>query len=464
MINLLNCKMKKIYKLILLTSLYGTTAILGCKKYLEVKSDARLVVPTSISDAQGLMDDAANMNLRTSPSYGEATADDIFLPPTSYQAVGNTAQDVYTWKPTPYQFVNDWSLGYLAIYNSNLCLEILDKVTRLSNNAGEWDNAAGSAHFYRAYYLLMLTGQYGLAYDENTASNDLGVSLRLQTNFNIPSNRATVAECYQQVIDDAQKAFQLLPNYAAHQMRPSKMAAAALLARCYLYMHNYETALKYAREALALNSQLINYNGDADLISLSSTTPFRKFNKETIWYAELSGGFGVHALLRARIDSNLYASYAANDLRKTAYFRAAAPYQQFKGNYTANINVNFSGFATDELYLISAECKAWLNDVDGGMADLNTLLKTRFKNTATYVPLTAANRAEALTKIRTERRKELVLRGLRFYDIKRYNKEGANINLTRVAAGQTYTLKANSGYYALPLPTDIIQLTGMAQN
>jgi len=456
--------MKRKYTIAIIVGLYATIAVLGCKKYLEVKSDAKLVVPTSISDAQGLMDDAVNMNLRTSPSYGEASSDDIFLPPTSYQAVDERAQDVYRWIPTPYQYLNDWSLGYLAIYNSNLRLEILDKVERNSSNAPQWDNAKGSAHFYRAYYFLMLTGQYGLAYDENTADQDLGVSLRLQTNFNIPSNRATVAECYAQVISDAEKAMQVLPNIAIHQMRPSRLATAALLARCYLYMRKYDLALQYAKQALAINNNLMNYNGDTDLNLLSSNTPFKKFNKETIWYAELSGGFGIQALLRARVDTALYASYAANDLRKTAYFRAAAPYQQFKGNYTANVNANFSGLATDELYLISAECKAYLNDVEGGMADLNTLLKTRFRNTAPYVALTASNRLEALAKIRTERRKELILRGLRFYDIKRYNKENANLALTRVVAGQTYTLKANSKYYALPLPTDIIQLTGMPQN
>ena len=456
--------MKKIYQILLVVGLYGTTAILGCKKYLEVKSDAKLVVPVTLNDAQGLMDDAANMNLRTAPSYGEMSSDDFFLPAASYQAVGTRAQEVYTWQPTPYQYGNDWNLGYLAIYNSNLCLEILSKVTRSNVNAGEYDQAQGSAYFYRAYYFLMLTGQYGLAYDENTATKDLGIALRLQTNFNIPTTRATVAECYRQVIDDTEKALRLLPNYATHAMRPSKAAAAALLARCYLYMHQYEKALEYNLQAMTLNNKLINYNGDTDLTTLSSNTPFKKFNKETIWYAEMSSGFGLLAIARSRIDTTLYNSYASNDLRKTAFFRAAAPYQQFKGNYTANININFSGLATDELYLNSAECKAWLNDVTGGMADLNTLLKTRFRSTVAYTPLSAANRTEALNIIRRERRKELVFRGLRFYDIKRYNKEGANLDLVRMVEGKTYTLKANSAYYALPIPTDVIQLSGIPQN
>jgi len=456
--------MKKLNNLYLIISLLSIFTVIGCKKYLDVKSDLKLVVPKTLSDAQGLMDDANLMNLRTTPSYGESSSDDYFLPPAGYQATLVDGQDVYRWKPVPYKFGIDWSQGYLAIYNSNLCMEILQNVERTDGNGQQWDNAMGSAFFYRAYYILMLTGQYGLGYDEGSSNKDLGVVLRSSSDFNIKSVRSTVEECYQQVINDASAALNLLPNYPQHLMRPSKGAALALLSRCYLYMHKYELALKFATEALAFNNKLMDYNSDSDIVGLSGNTPFKKFNKETLWYAELSGGFGIQAILRARIDTTLYASYNANDLRKIAFFRAASPYQQFKGNYTANINNNFSGLATDELLLTSAECKAYLNNIDDGMKDLNTLLKSRWRNTVIYQPLTASNREDALTKIRTERRKELLMRGLRFYDIKRYNKEGLNLNLTRLINGQIVTLPANSPFYALPLPVDIVDITGIQQN
>lgn len=442
---------------------YSVAIFSGCKKYLAEKSDLRLVIPKTLSDAQGLMDDVNFMNLKT-PSYGESSSDDYFLPPASYSAITAIAQDIYTWKPTPYRYQNDWSFGYLAIYNSNLCLELLQDIERNGSNNAQWDNAKGSAHFYRAYYFLMLTGQYGLAYDESSSTRDLGIPLRLESDFNIPSVRATVSDCYQQVIKDATVALELLPDYPQHVMRPSKGAAGALLARCYLSMHKYDLALKYATGALGLNNKLMDFNGDPDVAALTGNTPFKKFNKETIWYSELSSGFGIHTISRARIDTMLYDSYSVNDLRKTAYFRLAAPYQQFKGNYTANVNQFFSGLATDELYLISAECKAYLNDMEGGMNDLNTLLRTRWKRSVSFQPMTASNRLDALNKIRLERRKELLMRGLRFYDIKRYNKEGANLNLTRMVNGKVVTLSANSPFFALPLPTDIIEVSGMQQN
>lgn len=78
--------------------------------------------------------------------------------------------------------------------------------------------------------------------------------------------------------------------------------------------------------------------------------------------------------------------------------------------------------------------------------------------------MTANSHAEALNIILKERRKELLIRGLRWSDLKRYNRGGANITLTRTVNGQTYTLSPNDLRYAVAIPEDIITLTGMPQN
>jgi hypothetical protein len=49
-------------------------------------------------------------------------------------------------------------------------------------------------------------------------------------------------------------------------------------------------------------------------------------------------------------------------------------------------------------------------------------------------------------------------------DIKRLNKENANIVLVRKIEGQAYTLQPNANYYALPLPADVIKASGIPQN
>jgi hypothetical protein len=53
---------------------------------------------------------------------------------------------------------------------------------------------------------------------------------------------------------------------------------------------------------------------------------------------------------------------------------------------------------------------------------------------------------------------------LRWMDLKRLNKIGANITITRTLNGKTYTLVPNSPRYAIELPPVVIGLTGMPQN
>jgi hypothetical protein len=166
---------------------------------------------------------------------------------------------------------------------------------------------------------------------------------------------------------------------------------------------------------------------------------------------------------RAKIDSSLYQSYSTNDLRKQLYFKNNnnGSYA-FKGSYDGT-SLLFSGVAVDEVYLIRAECLARTGNTTAALNDLNTVLEKRWKK-GTFIPFTASTPGEALTLILTERRKELLFRGLRWSDIKRLNKEGASITLKRILNGQSFTLQPNDPRYALPIPEDIIELTGMPQN
>ncbi len=435
----------------------------GCQKFLDVKSDNKLVVPQNLSDIQGLLDDAATMNLRTTPSYSETASDDYFLTPAAIAPLAIYA-NAYIWQPLDYRFQNDWSVGYLAIYNANLALELLEGVNRTASNAQSWDNVKGSALFFRAFYELALTTQFGLAYDAQTSQSDLGIVLRRSSDFNIPSKRYNVAECYAAVLQDLNEAVPLLPEHPQHVFRPSKAAAHALLARTHLYIRHYPAALNETEKALSIKSNLMDYNNDTDLFSLSAAVPFKPFNKEVIFYTEMFSGFGLHISNRATIVPELYSSYHNDDLRRSAFFLATGTNQRFKGSYASHATALFTGLATDELYLTKAECLAQTGQLIQAMETLNHLLKKRWKNTVTYPNLTATDQTDALQKIRNERRKSLLMRGLRWMDLKRWNKEGANLSLTRTLDGNTYTLAPNSPRYALPLPADVIEQSGMPQN
>lgn len=438
-------------------------AITGCKKFLDAKPDDQLAVPETLEQLQALLNYPDKMNYNLTPIFGEASTGDYYITDAAYNAA--EFREIYIWQLKEYSFANDWSEAYEVVYVSNFVLEGLQKITVTESNRLHYNNAKGSALFHRAHNFLNLLWVYAKAYDASTANTDLGIALRSASDFNIPSVRSSVKEAYQRVLADTKEAAALLPDLSSHALSPSKAAAFALLARTYLSMRFYDSALVYANKALALKSTVMNYNNDADIPDgINASTPFKRFNKETIFYSEMGTTFGINGIYLALIDTTLLASYNTNDLRKRAFYTGAANSYSFKGSYTGNSNQYFTGITTAEIIYIKAECMARAGQWNEAMVLLNDLLQTRWDNTVAYVPLTASSAATALQLILAERRKELYMRGLRFIDIKRLNKEGANITLQRTIAGQTYTLPPNANYYAIPLPADIIQLTGMQQN
>jgi len=431
----------------------------GCSKFLDKKPDKKLVVPTKIADLQALMDNINTMN-HSNLWFGEASADDYYLTTDTWKSVSSEYnRAAYIWGEELFgdRAVNSWLNTYLAIYYCNVVLDNIDKVTIATNQQEELKNVHGIALFFRGFTFHRLATIFANSYDEKTADQDLGIPLRLNSDFNQKSIRSSVGQTYAQIIKDLTQAAQLLPNYQDFTFRPSKCAAYGMLARVFLSMRKYDKALLYADSCLQLNNSLLNFN---DLDS-SAIYPIPQFNNETILYAD--GGNPPVTTYYAKTDSNLYNIYSKDDLRKPIYFETNSDGSHtMYGNYSGGGTL-FYGLAVDEQYLIKAECLARSNKISEAMATLNKLLITRWK-AGTFIPFTANNSQEALSTILKERRKELLMRDLRWQDIKRLNKEGANISIKRIIDGQTYVLPANSPKFALPLPEYIIKMTGMPQN
>lgn len=447
-------------------------SILSCKKFLDKKPSNAITSPTRIADLQALLDDASIMNQLRTPSAGEAASDDYHLVPGIYTKMlaaysGNLIEPAYTWRPYELLYGNDWSINYMPVYNANYCLDMIGDIP--SDESDHWKNVYGSALFYRAYYFLQLCWVYGKAYDSETYNKDLGIVLRLSSDFNIPSKRATVKESYDQVIMDAKKSVDYLPDFPLHVYRPSKWAAYGLLARAYLSMREYDSAYKYADQCLKLKEDLINFNGDDDLLGLTKRSPFKRFNKETIFYTEMNTA-ALYILVYPEyiaIDSILLSQYKEGDLRRKGYFSGNSGFYNFKGSYTQSANY-FTGLAVDEIMLIRSEAAARINKGSAtilrALNDINKLLSNRFDQSY-FTAIENLTQGQIIDAIVKERRKELLFRGIRWIDIKRLNKEGKNIVLRRVLDdGSEYELQPNSNYYALPLPIDIIKSTGMQQN
>lgn len=435
----------------------------SCNKFLEKKPNQKLVVPTTLRDLQALLEDPLNINYAM-PVSGELSAGDLYVPDNVLAELDESVRNLYLWnKANLFATTNEeWALLYKVIYRCNIVLEEIEKITPVTGEQEQWKAVKGNALFLRASSYTQLAWLWSLAYDAQTAASDPGVALRLSANFNEVSRRTNIENSYRQIISDLEQASQLLPVISAHVITPCRPAAYGQLARVLLSMQEYDKALAYADSSLALRSELMNYN-NSSFINGASAFPFTRYNPEMLY---LSGSRLTTAFDKGIADTTLYDSYEANDLRKTLFFNGRKTVlSYFRGNYEGknSSGVLFFGPAVDEMYLIRAECRVRKGIIDQGLSDLNTLLRSRYK-TGTYNDYTGLTATEAIHLVLHERRKELIFRGLRWSDIKRLNKEGANIALTRKMNQEVYRLEPNSPRYALEIPQHVIDLSGMQQN
>jgi tetratricopeptide (TPR) repeat protein len=435
----------------------------SCKKnWLEIKADKKQAIPSTLKDYQLLLDFDGQINGVSNP-LGEIASDGHYVLDGVFSTALGNVQNAYTWRQSiPYSQVLSWNETYTRIFYCNMVIEGLKNINAESTAEREdWNNITGQALFLRAEAFYQLSQLYAQPYFNATAHIDVGIPLRLKSDITERSNSSSVKETYDQIIADAKESINCLPSIALYPTRGSKTSALSLLARTYLCMENYDSALTYANKALMEYSVLYDYN----LIS-SSAPSVGLFNPEVIFHTHFSSS-GTSNFLTSNclIDTAHYKLYSDNDLRKSVFFRTNANKTiSFKGNYNNNVNQIFCGIATDEIYLIRAECYARKDSVSKAMTDLNTLMVKRWKNNGTWKPFTATNAEEALVQILVERKKELILRGIRWSDLRRLNKdERFKTTLHRTVLGTQYSLSPNSFKYTFPIPNDVIQLSGLTQ-
>src|SRR5690606_13863746 len=191
-----------------------------------------------------------------------------------------------------------------------------------------------------------------------------------------------------------------------------------------LDIRQYDAAERYADSCLTLYNKLVDYN----TLDRSAAAPFSNTNDELIYSAMTFGSYNFTAGSRgspARIAEELIDMYEVDDLRLALFFTEDPDGKRWKKRGYGGQAYPFTGLATDEIYLIKAECMARRNEVAQAIEILNTLRRHRFDNTKPFVQVDAADGEEALQKVLDERRRELVWRCLRWQDIKRLNLEGA---------------------------------------
>ena len=443
----------------LLLILFLPVMVACSESFLDIKPDKKLVVPSTLNDLQALLDyfDVHNAN---TPGMGELSSDDYYVLYDRWNTLSSPyMKNGYIWAKEIWEGSSsiDWNNRYQQIFYANYVLEGPTKTER-DVDPGYYDRLKGTALFYRAFAYYQLAQEFCAPYDQSSSMSGYGLPLRLTSDLNVHTDRATVKETYERIVTDLMEALDLLSGNDPYKTRPVKAAASTLLSRVYLTMQEYDKALTYAETTLAFNYKLIDFNS----LKTSAAYPMERFNSEVIFHSQMTQ-YTPLSSSRLIMDSTLFRSYASNDLRKAAWFKPVSGGYTFKGSYCGSLQI-FNGLAVDECYLTKAECLARNGSVSEAIITLNKLLITRHK-IGSYTPIQVTNPQEALGIILKERRKELLFRGIRWTDLRRLNLDASTTTtLYRNLNGTRYKLEPNSLNYTLPIADDVIQLSNIPQN
>lgn len=439
--------MKKIF---FLTVVAG--AMISCDKYLDIEPKGH-VIPRTIEDYDLLLN---GIHTISNEDVLALTADDfkIYNYGSSVQIdtknPDSQSFQLFSWGEfrfynTTYS-VSAWNNPYKNIYTSNKIInEVMQAAPSLRYSETDKPQIQAEAYYNRALDYFYLVNIFAKAYSAS-ANSDLAVPIVTvadATQKTFP--RATVAEVYNFIIADLEKALENLPAKSKAIVRPNMGSGYSLLSRVYLYKGDYEKSLEYANKAIDFNGTLQSY--------LNST-------RETIGDDYRLGQyslryFGGTAGYQGGLSDDLKSILnTTNDSRYYSFYR---PYghSEFKTTYKINPN---AGASIGEMYVTRAECYARLGKKDLAITDLNTLRAKRLKE---YTPLqeTDFNTDKDLIKFcLEERRRETFISHLRLLDIKRMNLDpNFAITITKEYEGKTYKAEPNSGKLVLPIPAQVLK-------
>jgi len=275
--------MKPFYKtkcsILILTVIF--VQLFSCKN-TWTKNLIRELSTRTLTDLQALLDNSTQMNVVATPNFGESSADDIFSHRILITVFLRTIKIYIHGKGDT--FFKMIGACIYSNYNYNYCLILR---TNSGDDANQLNGTIvkGSALFYRKYYFFKPNVGCMQKLWRKFANSDLGIVLRLASDFNIPSVRSGVKDCTKDN-QDGIDAMSYLPDYSI-SYEPSKVAAYGYWQGLF-YPWGHMIVHLILEFVPSLKSDLINFNGDTNINgSISNNTPFIKYNKETISYAEI---------------------------------------------------------------------------------------------------------------------------------------------------------------------------------
>ena len=489
-------------KILIIAFLFGVVCSWACDDFLEETSQNEMK-PSSADDLQQLLNGEVYVAGHSSDNifhmYLELLTDNVscrFVDDTWRLPLYEQYYPVYTWQDDMYELletngktqgIDTYAHYYRGIKGCNVVLDMLDKVT---GSDAQKANVEGQALAMRGYFYFMLVNLYAQPYnapgiDVNEA---LGVPLILRSEVkdDYPF-RASIASVYESIESDLLRALDLLKENGQENspFRATDMFCYTMLSRMYLYMENWEEAVKYASMGLDKNPRLLNLASVSSSYESMMYPPtenvYSRNSPELIWagYGNANQYDFATGYFTFVPSDELLALYQYNhgetgnrgDLRLRYYYKYAKDYaaggtmyEPICGlcvPYPAETNYPIKGLRVAELYLNRAEAniRLYLENSEESLReeaikDLNYLRSCRIEtqDNSSYEVNYAGE--ELLSFCLDERRREFAWQDHRWFDLRRCGMPEIShvFQASVVSAPVTYVLEQGGNRYVLPIP------------
>lgn len=401
-------------------------------------------------------------------SSADIAADNFYNGPDNLGAQNTFFRWNYTADNNPVQ--GAWDDAYRVIQHTNLCLRGIDRFT--GSDPLTVNRIEGQSRALRAFMHFELLRWWATDYDRNSGA--LGVAYVDKFDVEQMPSRLTVKQSYDRIETDLKTARVMLSNTdrpiqststdGANRAYIDRLVVDAMLSRVYLYANELDSAIKYSTNVI--DARPLASPDDFMDIWHDATTA------EVIWSIKYQTS--EPALAREVYQTagdktswipvdDLLNLYSLSDIRFDAYWadvNGSIVLGKYSAKTTALANpdgvADFKILRTGEMYLIRAEAYARKAGMGAqGLADLNALRTVRGASTG------SESGAGLLSAIQTERRKELVMEGHRFFDLKRTVRA---VGRTQ-GCGSYCTLGTTNRAWALPVPQpEMLANRNMMQN
>lgn len=412
---------------------------IGCDRFLDIQPEGK-VIPTTVEDYRKVLTSAYS-KYPVHKSLVALRTDEVNIDDNSTDFI--SYREIAMWKDAN----NDQAsteFPWVSFYSVNFYLnQIINEGSKTMQDSPEKNQILAEAYALRAYLYFDMVNLYGKPYNSATASTDRGVPISLEIDLEQVLKPSSVQEVYNQVHADLKKAEDLMVEQkqaTGLNYRFSKVALLAFEARAALYERDWNKALNYADQVLAVKGDLSNLN-------TVNTPPNHYASPESIMALDNTWDNSIKNLSFA--SPELISSYNTTaDKRFGMYFeKNGSKYKVTKGG-----SLEFKvSFRTAEQYFIKSEALLKLNKLAEAKETLMKVMKNRYTPDGYTSVQNAVNSMDStafMNFILDERFREFALEGQRWFDLRRANQK----KISHTISGNEYILQQNDPRYTIEYP------------